>query len=234
MDIGDANIPAVAALFADKTRSAFLDILLERHALTAGELARAAKVSPSVASMHLSKLVEGGLVTVEKSGRHRYYRLSEPTVARAMATLALLAQPKPVRSLRESEQVKALRFARTCYDHLAGALGVRLAETLVMKSWTVEDCGRFVVTPEGEKHLASFGIDIADLRKQRRLFASKCLDWSERRHHIGGSLGAAILRRLQELEWITRHASGRGVRVTEEGWRGLGTVFGIRSDDLLE
>ncbi|MCL6516798.1 winged helix-turn-helix domain-containing protein, partial [Alicyclobacillus sp.] len=116
---GDVDISAVAALLADPTRVAFLDALLERHALTAGELARAAKVTPSAASMHLAKLVEGGLLTVEQSGRHRYYRLANATVARAMETLALIAPVKPVRSLRESEQVRALRFARTCYDHLA-------------------------------------------------------------------------------------------------------------------
>lgn len=223
----DVNIAAAAALIADPTRAAFLDELLDGRALPAGELARRAGVTASTASNHLAKLIEGGLVSVERSGRHRYFRLASPTVAQALEALSAVAPAKPVRSLRQSQVAEALRSGRTCYDHLAGVLGVRLTQTLVESgSLTSNDSG-FELTPAGESRLTEFGIDLPAARRSRRAFAPRCLDWSERRHHLAGALGAALLHRFLDLGWIARADSSRAVQVTPVGQSGLLETFGL-------
>lgn len=223
----DVNIAAVAALIADPTRAAFLDELLDGRALPAGELARRAGVTASTASTHLTRLVEGGLVAAERSGRHRYFRLADPTVARALEALAAVAPPKPVRSLRQSEVAAALRSGRTCYDHLAGVLGVKLTLALVDSGALVENGSGYDLTAAGEQRLVALGLDLPLLRKSRRAFASRCLDWSERRYHLSGALGSALLHRFVELGWLKRADASRAVRVTPEGRGGLLAAFGI-------
>ncbi len=223
----DINLAATAALIADPTRSQILLALLDGRSLPAGELARIARVTFSTASTHLAKLADGGLVLAERSGRHRYYCLAGPQVGQALETLAVLAPPRPVRSLREADAGKAIHFARTCYDHLAGRVGVALAQQLVSGGWLTVADGSFEPTEAGARHFAAFGIDLPLLRRQRRAFAPCCLDWSERRHHIAGSLGAALTSRLLERDWLRRMPGTRAVQLTEAGRGGLAQVFGV-------
>jgi DNA-binding transcriptional ArsR family regulator len=171
--------------------------------------------------MHLAKLTHGGLLTVERSGRHKYYRLAGPLVGQALEALNLLAPRLPVRSLSQSEEVKALRFARTCYDHLAGVVGVGLADVLRERGYTEFSEGSFQLTATGAVWLADFGVDIARLAHARRAFAPGCLDWSERRRHLAGALGAAITTQLFTRGWVERLPTSRAVRLTASGRTGL-------------
>lgn len=222
------NIAEVASLIGDPSRAAMLLNLLGGKALPASELARAARVTPQTASSHLSKMVEGGLLLHEAHGRHRYFRLASAEVGQALEVLNAIAPPQPVRSLRESEQSKALHFARTCYDHIAGEVGVALTDRMLELDVLEEGEGRdFVITAHGRKWCGEFGIDLGSIRKGRRHFARQCLDWSERRHHMAGALGAALTSRLFDLGWIGRIPGGRAIRVTESGFQGLKVEFGI-------
>jgi DNA-binding transcriptional ArsR family regulator len=218
----DADIASVAGLLADPARVRMLDTLLAGRALSAGELARCAGVTPPTASAHLRRLLEGGLLSVQAQGRHRYYRLAGPAVAEAMEALSLIAPPQPVRSLRQSQRVEALRFARTCYDHLAGVVGVALADSLLRAGALRTVAGRdYDLTPEGERLLGGLGVNVAELRRQRRAFARRCLDWTERTPHLSGALGAALLERLLGLGWLARGRVPRGLVLTEAGRDGL-------------
>ncbi|MEY9093857.1 ArsR/SmtB family transcription factor [Paenibacillus sp. RC84] len=212
---------ALAGLIGEPSRMQMLLELLSGKCMPASELAGAARITPQTASSHLAKLVEGGLLTVELSGRHRYYKLAGPEVADALEALNTLARPKPVKSLREHDRLNHLRFARTCYDHLAGEAGVALADRL-LETGVIGQSGRdFTVTEKGETFLRAFGINCAELRRSRRQFAKCCLDWSERRYHIAGSLGAALTEQLFRREWIERIPGGRAVRITDTGRDGL-------------
>jgi DNA-binding transcriptional ArsR family regulator len=218
----DADVAKVAGLLADPARARMLDTLLAGRALAAGELARHAGVSPPTASAHLGRLLDGGLLAVETQGRHRYYRLAGPAVAEAMEALSLIAPPLPVRSLRQSQRAEVLRFARSCYDHLAGVVGVALADALLRAGTLRAAGGRdYEVTPEGEAALAGLGVEVAALRRQRRVFARRCLDWTERTPHVSGALGAALLARLLELGWLARGRVPRGLVLTDAGRDGL-------------
>ncbi len=222
------NIVGVASLIGDPSRAAMLMNLLGGEALPAGELARVARITPQTASSHLAKMVEGGLLVHEFCGRHRYYRLANAEVGQALEALNAIALPKKIRSLRESDQSKTLRFARTCYDHIAGEVGVALTDRLISLG-VIEESGRdFSLSQEGLARIRNFGVPVEDLQKTRRHFARQCLDWSERRHHLAGSLGAAVTGRLFDLEWISRIPGGRAVRVTREGFKGLEAEFGIK------
>ncbi len=214
---------------ADRTRAIILDVLLDGRALPASDLARLSGVTPQTISAHLTKLVEGNLLQVETQGRHRYYRLSGPEVANALEAISLLAPPVTIRSLRQSVEMERLREARTCYDHLAGQLGVALTRALVDRGWLQERTGDYIVTEAGAARLERFGVDLHACYKARRHFAKPCLDWSERRHHLGGALGAAISRRLFELAWIEKDPSCRAVRVTALGKERLFEEFGLES-----
>ncbi len=225
---GDANVAAVAALLADPTRTAILMALLDGRACPAGDLARAARVTPSTASNHLSKLVEYKLLKVEQQGRHRYFSLADPAIAQALELLAVIAPETPIRSLRASEAARAVRAARLCYNHLAGKLGVALAQALVEKAVLTEVDGGYLVTEEGERWLQSMGIECAALKKQGQIFAPYHIDWSERFHHLAGSLGVALARRCFELGWVRRVPSSRAVRLTEAGEQALSKELGLR------
>ena len=218
---------AVAQLFADRTRAAVVAALLDGRALTAGELARAAEVSAPTVSAHLSRLLTAGLVAVASQGRHRYYRLADERAARAFEALAALAPVRPVRSLRQSRVAAELAWARTCYDHLAGAVAVSLADTLIQRKVLTEGDGRYQLGPESHV-LESFGLDLGDLSNSRRSFAHPCLDWSERRHHIAGALGAGLLSHLATLGWVSRRPASRAVVVNDKGTQGLAEAFGWR------
>lgn len=212
----DVNVAPVAALLGDPTRAAIVSALHDGRALPAGELARHARVSASTASEHLARLVSGGLLSVERSGRHRYFRLASAEVAHAFESLAALAPPAPVRSLRDATIGEALSEARTCYDHLAGRLGVGLTAALVRERALAERDGAFVLGPRAPAVLARIGLDPGEL-PHRRPVVLRCLDWSERRPHLAGGLGAAICARALAEAWVERLPGSRAVRLTPAG-----------------
>ena len=227
----DVNIVPAASLLAEPTRAAMLTALLDDRPLAAGELARLAGVSAATASAHLARLLDGGLVTVVRQGRHRYYRLAGPQVAAVMEALAHLSPVTPVCSLRQSQDAAALAEARTCYDHLAGRAGVALLDALLARGLLAAPQAhtgpaRFEVTVDGLATLDAFGIDIGALERARRRFAGACLDWTERKPHLNGALGAAITERLLRLRWIERGSRRRAVKVTPAGAEGLAATFG--------
>ena len=233
----DADIASAAALIADSTRAAILRALLPDRPLAAGELARLAGVSAATASFHLAKLLDGGMITVVRQGRHRYYRLAGHEVAAALEALGLISPGLPVRSLRQSREAAALDEARTCYDHLAGKAGVELLDGMLRRGLLEEKSGRtdrrdtsslrFEVTGAGTKELGSFGLNLLQLRRSRRHFAGTCIDWTQRRRHLNGALAAAITSRLFELGWIERGQRRRSVLVTTAGIEGLACAFGV-------
>ncbi|HET7577955.1 MAG TPA: helix-turn-helix domain-containing protein [Bacillales bacterium] len=214
-----------AKLMAHPSRAAMLDALLGTDGLPASELAREANITLQTASEHLGKLVEGKMVRVEKHGRHRYFRLASLDVARAIESLTVIAPSVRVSSLKDAGRVKRIHMARTCYDHLAGKLGVSLTDSLLKRKYIMEGQDDFLVSEDGERFFREFGIDLDTLRKKRRFFARKCLDWSERRYHLAGSLGNAVLERLLALGWVEKQAE-RTVRVTEKGATELEKTFG--------
>jgi DNA-binding transcriptional ArsR family regulator len=227
----DVNVVPAASLLAEPTRAAMLTAMLDDRPLAAGELARLAGVSPATASAHLARLLHGSLVTVIKQGRHRYYRLAGPEIAAVMEALAHLSPVTPVRSLRQSQDATALALARTCYDHLAGRAGVALLDALLARRLLVAPQAnglpeRFEVTADGLATLGSFGLDMGALKRTRRRFAGACLDWTERKPHLNGALGAAITARLLGLGWLERGTRRRAVRITPAGEEGLAATFG--------
>jgi DNA-binding transcriptional ArsR family regulator len=223
---GEPDIAAAAALLADPTRATLLMELVDGLALPPSELAERARVSRATASEHLAKLRDAGLVAVERGGRNRYYRIADPAVAGAIEAVAAIARPRPVRSLREATRNEAIRAARTCYGHLAGATGVALADALLERGLVVRQDDSIEVTDEGRERLrTALGLELP--RAGTRASEGKpCNDWSERRPHVAGPLGVAITRRLFEVGWIERIGSGRAARVTPEGRRGLSEAFG--------
>jgi DNA-binding transcriptional ArsR family regulator len=247
---GDADIAAVGALLGDRARTRILAALGDGRALAASVLAVEAGVAASTASGHLAKLVDGGLLVCETHGRHRYYRLAGPDVARLLEAMARLAPAAPVTSLREGTKAHALRVARTCYDHLAGRVGTGLMAAMIdgglieggdgvyhpraARRDRLSAAGRdvdYVLTARGAAVLTELGVDLEGAAASRRPFVRYCVDWSEQRHHLAGALGAAVHDRLVELEWIRPQPHGRAVWLTPVGARGLERTFGFPSDD---
>lgn len=229
---GDAQIAPTAALLADPARAAMLWALSDGRALPAGELARIARVGAPAASAHLAKLTAGGLLEAERHGRHRYYRLANPAVVTALEALAAVAPPAPAASPREAYVASGVRFARTCYDHLAGVLGVRITEALVAQGALALDGRAYAVTDEGVARFAGLDVDVAGVaeaaRWTRRPLTRACLDWSERRYHLAGALGAALVERLLGAGWVERTPASRALRVTNAGRRALRREFDVR------
>ncbi|HEY0183105.1 MAG TPA: helix-turn-helix transcriptional regulator [Rhodopila sp.] len=216
------RMASVAALLGDPARANMLTALLDGRALTAKELAFAARVSPQTASGHLARLTDASLLAVERQGRHRYFRLSSPLVGHMLESVMAVAGPAPrLTSWRGGE---ALRNARTCYDHLAGRLGVALADSLCEAGHVALSHDGGEVTESGHAFLRGFGAQPAT---GKRVFCRPCLDWSERRPHIAGRLGAALASRCLELGWIARQRDSRAVTVTPAGTAGFATTFGI-------
>ena len=226
--LADASIAPVAALVADRARAAMLLALADGRVLPACDLALQAGVKAPTASAHLARLVEGGLLSVERDGRHALYRLASPEVARALEALATLAPPRAAGSFREGQHGRALRQARSCYDHLAGQVGVAITASLLAKGSLRARGPTYLLTPAGERVLRRLGVDVAGARRARRAFARPCLDWSERRHHLAGALGAAVLDCLLAKQWLRRGRSGRALEVAPLGWRGLRSSFDVR------
>jgi DNA-binding transcriptional ArsR family regulator len=224
----DPRVSAVAALLSDASRATVLWALSDGTARPACELALRAGVTKSTISFHLARLVDGRLLQVERQGRHHYYRLASPAVAAVLETLAAVAPPAAARTFQEGRAGQAIRYARTCYDHLAGVVGVALTESLLRRRALRARGGDYELTPTGERLLSRLGADIAGARRARRAFARPCLDWSERKHHLAGALGTALLERLLALQWIRRSATGRAVLVTPAGRERLRRTFGVR------
>lgn len=217
------TIAGVASLIADPARANMLSALMAGIALTAGDLARAGGITPQTASGHLARLVDAEIVAVEKQGRHRYYRLVSPEIAQAMELLSVAATSGPHRYHRPGPKDAALRRARTCYDHIAGCLGVALADAMKARGYAELADGAASVTPEGMRFLDAFG---ADFGGGRRPLCRACLDWSERRYHLAGRVGAALLSRSLDLGWVQRVPAGRTLLVTKAGQLGYREQFG--------
>jgi DNA-binding transcriptional ArsR family regulator len=219
------DIAALAALIGDPARANMLTSLMGGQAWTAGELARVGGIAAPTASGHLAQLLAGGLLAVEKQGRHRYYRLAGAEVATAIEALMDLAQyPQPHRT-RPGPKESEMRKARVCYDHLAGERGVELFTRLTARKMIEFQDGAIGMTARGESEIHAFGIDMGALKAARRPLCKTCLDWSERRSHLAGSLGAALLCRFFELHWVRRVESTRAVRFTPCGEAAFGKLF---------
>ncbi|MFI7003048.1 ArsR/SmtB family transcription factor [Nocardia sp. NPDC050175] len=229
-----AELAGLAALLADRTRADMCLALVDGRAWTAGELARHTGVAASTATEHLNRLLDGGLLVERRQGRHRYVQLAGPQVAELLESMVThLDPPRPaVTNLRTATVAAALARGRTCYDHLAGRLGVAIADAMTTRDLLDQD-GGFALTEAGLAWLTGpLGVQPAALRATRRPLARPCLDWTERRTHLGGAAGAQLCRRLHELDWITRVGTGRAIRVTAKGEAGLHTLLGIEAASL--
>ncbi len=219
-------IAATAALIGDPARANMLTALLSGAALTASELALEAGVTKQTASSHLAKLFDGGLLTIERQGRHRYYALADDEVARLLEALMGVADRRPTR-VRLGPKEPALRHARVCYDHLAGDLGVALYGALLERGAMAARGGELSPTRKGETFLEGLGIDVSSLARSPRPLCRPCLDWSVRRHHLAGALGAALLECVFNLGWARRKGSSRIVEFTSSGEAAFRKTFGM-------
>lgn len=221
-----ARLAAFAALFADETRATMCLSLLDGRAWTASELARTAGVAASTASEHLGKLVAAGLLAEERQGRHRYVRLADSTAAQLVESLASHAIPGRDRphTLRAAGASSAMARGRTCYDHLAGRLGIAITDAMAGRGLLLTETG-FALTDAGLEWFAELGLPLA--AKGRRPMVSACLDWTERKRHLAGVAGAALCAHALEAGWCVRIGSERAVKVTEAGERALGELLGI-------
>jgi DNA-binding transcriptional ArsR family regulator len=217
----DPDVAKTAAMIADPSRAAILIALSDGRALPAGELARRARISPQTASAHLDKLFRSHFLAVEIQGRHRYYRLRSAQVASILESLSIVAPAAPAMGPVQNGVAQELRFARVCYDHLAGKLGVMVTQTLCELGYINNDEAGFLLTGKGRNWFHGFGIDVVELRTSRRPLTRRCFDWSERRAHLAGALGAALIRRFLALHLIVRAPAGRAVRLTNKGRAGF-------------
>jgi DNA-binding transcriptional ArsR family regulator len=237
---GDVDLAGPAELIGHPARAAMLLALLDGRALPMSTLADEAGVAPSTASAHLSRLVDGGLLSVRQEGRHRYYGLADDRVAESLEALARLARPRPIKSLRADTRAHALRAARTCYDHIAGHLGVSIMRSLLQrKALTGGDGihhagstdrlstpGRdrdYRLTDAGRELFEELGVVLSP---GRRRLVGYCVDWTEQRHHLAGVAGAALLDRVEELGWVRRGAK-RALKITDAGCEGFSRHFGL-------
>lgn len=224
----EADISVIAALIGDSTRAEMLWALMGGLALPAGELAMSANVAPQTASAHLSKLLDGRLLSAEVQGRHRYYRLASPEIAAVMEALATVAPRRTGPMRQETGHSNPLRFARTCYNHFAGTLAVQINEALQQRKLLAPGPDKqYRVTKEGGLWFKNLGINIPEMNSNRTRLARQCLDWTERRHHLAGPLGTALLQRFFELRWLARVDRTRAVRVTHKGQEQLRRLLGI-------
>lgn len=224
----DLQLARVAAAAAEPARARMLCTLLDGRARTATELATAAEVAASTASAHIAKLEASGLVVVLRQGKHRYARLASAAVANALESLLVVAGAAPAAPFKPNTP-QALRHARSCYDHAAGEFGVALHDRLLTLQWLhgERDEGDYEITGAGERGLVTLGLDVDALRHTRRRLACACLDWSERRAHLGGALGAALLDLLVTRRWLQRELDSRALRITPAGRRAMEQQLGL-------
>jgi DNA-binding transcriptional ArsR family regulator len=223
----DPDIATIAAAIGQPARAAMLTVLLAGTPASVTALARAAGVTASTASVHLTNLASRQLVTAEAAGRERRYRLASVEVAQALEALQRIADPPGVRSLSGAGAAERLRLARSCYDHLAGRLGVAVTEALVARGHLRSGRDAFALTASGESWLRSLAVDVEALGEQRRGFALRCQDWSERRPHLAGAVGAAVLQRFLERGYVARLPRERALRVTPAGEHALRRELGV-------
>ncbi|TCO60923.1 ArsR/SmtB family transcription factor [Actinocrispum wychmicini] len=221
------DLARLATLLADGTRASICMFLLDGRAWTAGELARTAGVAPSTATEHLNHLIAGGLLVERRQGRHRYVQLAGPHTAELIESMASYApaQPRPT-TLRGVTVANALAQGRTCYDHLAGRLGVQVTAAMVDRGLLGGE-GGFTLTDAGDQWLTGLGIDVAGLRRAKRPFVRECLDWTERVSHLAGGVGAAVCQHFFDAGWITRTGTHRAVRLTDPGRHAVRDHLGI-------
>ena len=230
----DADLAALGRLIGDPNRARILHILLGGTPQSGSELAAAAGISRSRASAHLKKLTAGGLVRAQASGRRQLYSIAAQPVAEALETLLILAPAMPVRSLRGAVRMRNLRWARTCYDHLAGVTGVAVTEALLARDAIAELDGAWVLGPRGTVVFSDLGIDAYSVPHRTRPLLRSCMDWTERRPHLAGGLGAALAAELTLSGWIRRQDGSRIVTVTPAGYAGLHSWLGIDFGQLRE
>jgi DNA-binding transcriptional ArsR family regulator len=225
---GDADLETIGALLADKTRATIISTLLNGGLTAASDLAGRAGVSRPLASNHLKKLADGGLIVAEPRGRQRLYRLRSQSIADALEALIQLAPPRVTSTTAEANEGESLRQGRLCYDHLAGRLGVALAEGLCNAGLlSLEEGVRYVVTATGGDAFAGLGIDVAELAASPRPLTRVCPDWSERRRHLAGSLGGALTAELLHRNWVIGREASRVVDLSPEGFEALTTRLGV-------
>lgn len=224
----DPDVAGVAELFGDPVRAAMLHALLGGGELPAADLASRAGSSPQAASAHLARLVAGGLIQARSAGRQRLFRLTSPAVSHALEALLAIAPPAPVRALGQATAMQRLREARSCYDHLAGRIGVAVADHLIGGKLLDAAKAEFVVTRRGKAFFASLDIDVEDLRDTRRSFARECIDWTERRPHVAGALGARMLERFVAERWLIRNPRDRALALTPGGRAQFAKLFNVR------
>ena len=213
----DPDIVRIAALVGDPARANMLLALMSGRALTPTELSIEAGITPQTASFHISKLQEGGLLTLRKQGRHRYLALASQDVADVLERLMVLAEGAGHVRIRTGPKDASLRRARVCYNHLAGEFGTAIYQSLIAKDYLAVASEGLDLTDEGSRAVEAFGIDIGALRRRRAPLCRECLDWSERTSHLAGSVGRAILARIEELGWARRDPSSRAVLFTPSG-----------------
>lgn len=230
-ELFDTSLSHVAAAIAEPARARILCALLDGHARTSTELAAVAEVSASTTSAHLARLKQQHLIAVVAQGKHRYFRLASSDVGAALEALLVVAGTP--RNEFVPKTPDRLRQARTCYDHMAGALAVALNDHVMAKGWLIgaADNGEYALSSEGEDAFTRLGIDICATRKLRRRFACSCLDWSERRPHLGGALGAGLLQLSLRQGWVEQDLDSRALSVTREGRRQFDLRFGLREHD---
>lgn len=216
-----------ASLLCEPSRAKIVWNLLDGRAYTAGELALVSDLSPTSVSNHMSKLLNGGIVKVDVQGRHRYYSFANPEVAYVVESLANLANQEPSSKPDKHLNKNDIKYCRTCYDHLAGKVGVLIVDKLISQEIIELKDKSFVVTENGNKFFRDFGLDLTDLQSQKRYFAKACLDWSERKYHLAGSLGAALLNRMLQLDWLRKTKNSRAIIVTSIGQSELREKFEV-------
>ncbi len=221
------DIALLGSLIGDPARANMLTALMGGKALTATELAQEAGITPQTASSHLAKLESGGLLTPEKQGRHRYFRISGEEVADALEALMGLAAYAGHNRVRTGPKDPAMRQARVCYDHLAGDRGVQMFDHLTRRGLISFDDALLALTPKGRRFTEDFGIDLATIGATRRPLCKACLDWSVRRNHLAGSLGAALLTRFYDLKWARREKDSRVVSFSRRGAEKFDALFGV-------
>jgi DNA-binding transcriptional ArsR family regulator len=226
-DVSNSGIAGIAATIGEPTRASMLCCLMDGRARTSTELAAVADVSPSTASSHLGKLRKADLVRIHVHGKYHYYSLKSPRVAEMLEGMMALSQSSAKPFAPTTPQ--RLRAARSCYDHIAGTLGVAVHDRLLVEGWLAGLKGHdaYDVTDKGETHFAKLGIDVGAARRVRRRFACPCLDWSERRPHLGGAVGAALMTAALERGWLLRDLDSRSLRLTRAGQRIFGAQLGV-------
>lgn len=217
----------IATLIGDPTRASIMWTLLDGKAFTATELAIVANTSPQNISMHLGKLLDANLLCVEKQGRHKYYRFSSKEIAYAIEGMANLIVKPESSKMKNVEKLSPIKHCRTCYDHLAGKIGVALTNSLLEQNIIIDTNTNFEVSLEGEKWFLDFGINLSEVKKQRRLFLKPCLDWSERKNHMAGSLATSLLNKMIADDWLRKTANSRAIIITGKGEKELFRYFKI-------